>query len=91
MFATFCSFMLGATRAVLKSVHASLVNKERSCKPCVHSGPSAMVMCMSNSTSESQDEDSMMMRMPNSHSDAVISFKFMAPKRRFWNEEQKMK
>jgi hypothetical protein len=38
----------------------------------VHSIPTSMVMYMSNSTSESQDEDSMLMCMSNSHSDAVI-------------------
>jgi hypothetical protein len=32
----------------------------------VHSNPASMVMCMSNSTSESQDEDSMLMCLSTS-------------------------
>jgi hypothetical protein len=46
--------------AVLKSVHGSPSGASRMAAvlKSVHANPASIVMCMSNSTSESQDEDS---------------------------------
>ena len=50
---------------------------KRACMPAmlksVHANPASMVMCMSNSTSESQDEDSTLMCLSNSQDDDSIT------------------